>query len=414
MSLLAEDHLVAGDAHVKLLVDQAVVDELMPLVLGSLKHQDIDFWGPARELALPVVKRGFGYDDEVWSGDVLHVAQVAQESDGLQRFAQPHLVGKDARDPVLVQRDEPIQAGNLVVPHLAALDKGGRLAEDRLGRGAMLLVLEQLSILLLLGATPTFDRGTSRTLLALLGFLGVLFVLLIDLGDDLFDARIRVGLDEVPEQVGQPQQIAESSNRVILLGLVQPVVLLAEDAFSQRTGLGPLPASVGMQGIAGNAAGGRVRVGVGVLRVVVGVVPVGHALVRLLLPSRLDVAVLIRQGRVGGRGVFCGRVRVGQMCPSRSHRGSMHGLQQTDASLGASGPPFSDRPESWRPLGLPSSAWSGGVVWSGRWNDSVREMMKLSSYCSLPPPARSWPLDTNKVRVRRALILADSHYVIAG
>ena len=54
------------------------------------------------------------------SPEVLH---VAEKRDSLQRFAETHLVGQDSVDSVLVERDHPVQATDLVVPHLTALIK---------------------------------------------------------------------------------------------------------------------------------------------------------------------------------------------------------------------------------------------------------------------------------------------------
>ncbi len=47
------------------------------------------------------------------AADVAVVLHVAEQRDGLQRLAQAHLVGQDAVDAVLVQRDHPVQAAHL-------------------------------------------------------------------------------------------------------------------------------------------------------------------------------------------------------------------------------------------------------------------------------------------------------------
>jgi hypothetical protein len=47
------------------------------------------------------------------------VAQVRQESDGLHRLAQAHLVSQDAVEPVLPQADHPLDALELVVAQVA-------------------------------------------------------------------------------------------------------------------------------------------------------------------------------------------------------------------------------------------------------------------------------------------------------
>ena len=48
--------------------------------------------------------------------------QVAQERDGLQRLAEAHFVGEDGVQVALVQREQPVEALELVVAHRAARD----------------------------------------------------------------------------------------------------------------------------------------------------------------------------------------------------------------------------------------------------------------------------------------------------
>lgn len=80
---------------------------------------------------------------------VFVVLHEPQQRNRLQRFAEPHLVGQDAVDAILVQRIHPVQASNLVVSHLAVLDemRGGLEADGRLCFGVRLR--QQLLILLL-------------------------------------------------------------------------------------------------------------------------------------------------------------------------------------------------------------------------------------------------------------------------
>ena len=66
----------------------------------------------------------------MWTLDSANVAKIAQKGDGLQSFAQAHLVRENARDAILVERNKPIQTGDLVVSHLATLDERWRISEE--------------------------------------------------------------------------------------------------------------------------------------------------------------------------------------------------------------------------------------------------------------------------------------------
>lgn len=141
MRLFAEDHFVTGDADVELLVHQAIVDQLVTLLLGSLKNQHINFGRPLGKLALPVVESGLGDDDQVRTGDADDVAQVAEEGNGLQRLAETHFISQNTRNTVLMERNQPVKTSNLVIAH-EALDEGWRLSEDRVSSSAALLVFQ--------------------------------------------------------------------------------------------------------------------------------------------------------------------------------------------------------------------------------------------------------------------------------
>jgi len=51
------------------------------------------------------------YDDEI-RALFSRFLEMSQEGDGLDRFAQPHLVGEDPVDRLLVHQDKPIQTEN--------------------------------------------------------------------------------------------------------------------------------------------------------------------------------------------------------------------------------------------------------------------------------------------------------------
>lgn len=90
-------------------------------------------------LTVPVLQRRLRYDDEMRSGDAEMVLKIAEERDGLQRFAETllrsavrygrfqaistdHLVGQYPIDTVVMQRGHPIETLHLVVPHFTSLD----------------------------------------------------------------------------------------------------------------------------------------------------------------------------------------------------------------------------------------------------------------------------------------------------
>ena len=79
--------------------------------------------------------------------EVLH---VAEKGDGLKRFAETHLVGKDAVDAVLIQGDHPVETADLVVSHFAMLDVMRRLVEAENTLFGLVKVSEQLLVFLLL------------------------------------------------------------------------------------------------------------------------------------------------------------------------------------------------------------------------------------------------------------------------
>jgi hypothetical protein len=150
--LLLDHHLVRGDHHVELAGLQHALALRVPLLAGAVELDGLDDGAPAPELGQPVVQRGLGHDHHVGARDAAELAQVGQQRDGLQRLAQPHLVGQDAVDPVVVQVDEPVEALQLVLAHLAVRDDGGLRLQPVAHHlpAAALLVAQQLLVLLLL------------------------------------------------------------------------------------------------------------------------------------------------------------------------------------------------------------------------------------------------------------------------
>ena len=96
-----------------------------PLLLGAMVKDGADRGRPPLHLGHPVGKGGQGADYQEGAVHALGL-EVRQEPDRLDRLAQAHLVGQDAVEPVLVERDQPLDALELVVPQLA-LDEGQEL-----------------------------------------------------------------------------------------------------------------------------------------------------------------------------------------------------------------------------------------------------------------------------------------------
>jgi hypothetical protein len=81
----------------------------------------------------------------------------------------------------------------------------------------MLLLAHQLGILLLLRLPPTLSSSAALADLVGLGLLRLFGVLAVDLGENLLDARVGVGVDEVAEQVGQAEQVSKAADGVVFL-----------------------------------------------------------------------------------------------------------------------------------------------------------------------------------------------------
>ena len=217
MLLLSQDHLVTGDTDVELLVDEPVMDELLALVLGALQDEHVNVGSPLLELLQPVVQGGLGDDDQMRTQHGPKMAQIANQRDSLQSLPQSHLVGKDARDSILVQGDQPVEARNLIVPHLSTVNEGGGVSKDDIGRASLSVALEELAIFFGLGPTEVVTGSTPGAFLARFRSVDFLVILTVDLGHDPLDGRVGAEFDEVTEQIGQAKEVAKTSNRVTLL-----------------------------------------------------------------------------------------------------------------------------------------------------------------------------------------------------
>eukprot|EP00961_Rhodomonas_salina_P041677 560645-Rhodomonas_salina.4 len=55
----------------------------------------------------------------------LELCEVPDHRDGLHRLAEPHLVGEDAADPVVVQTHQPVEPLQLILPQRTVLEARG-------------------------------------------------------------------------------------------------------------------------------------------------------------------------------------------------------------------------------------------------------------------------------------------------
>ena len=128
--LVAYDVLVGGREHVELAVLEQS-GQVAALRRITLVHDVDDGRRPARKLVHPVGESGERHDDEERSVDLLLLHQIGDERNGLDGLAEAHLVGQDAVQVVVVERDEPLEAAYLIGLQLAA-DQYARLRTHRL------------------------------------------------------------------------------------------------------------------------------------------------------------------------------------------------------------------------------------------------------------------------------------------
>ena len=82
--------------------------------LVATEHKHGQARGPALQLQHPVGNGGQRHDNQIRAKIPLGLHQVGQQRDGLDGFTQPHLVGKDAIQLVVVERNKPFQPLQLV------------------------------------------------------------------------------------------------------------------------------------------------------------------------------------------------------------------------------------------------------------------------------------------------------------
>ena len=130
--MLDAQRLERRHAHVKVAVQQFVLDHALPLLLvRGLQLQHAQRRRELGKLARPVAQHRLGHENEVRARHLARLFEVRQEGDGLERLAQAHLVCKDAADVVVVQVDHPVEALQLRNGGRA----GGSMSSAAGGRG---------------------------------------------------------------------------------------------------------------------------------------------------------------------------------------------------------------------------------------------------------------------------------------
>mmetsp|Transcript_32858 Transcript_32858/g.77904 ORF Transcript_32858/g.77904 Transcript_32858/m.77904 type:complete len:460 (-) Transcript_32858:740-2119(-) len=150
--LLLDDHLKGSDTDIKLPRNKFHGLGPLPLLRVAMELDRADDGAPPPELVQPVVEGRLGHEHEVGPRDAAVLVEVPQQGDGLQRFAEAHLVCQNAVDAVVVQVDEPVEPLHLVLAHGAKADAARLHGEAvRLIAKVVRLVFEQVRVLLLLG-----------------------------------------------------------------------------------------------------------------------------------------------------------------------------------------------------------------------------------------------------------------------
>mmetsp|Transcript_35503 Transcript_35503/g.85663 ORF Transcript_35503/g.85663 Transcript_35503/m.85663 type:complete len:221 (+) Transcript_35503:103-765(+) len=123
------------------LVGEVLLREGLALLLPPVKADGAQGGTPAVELVHPVGERGLRHADEVRPLDFHVLEMVRQNGNGLKGFAESHLVGKNAIQPLLGQVDHPIQTLQLVGLQLPELDARGLLCQEPVSLAPLILVV---------------------------------------------------------------------------------------------------------------------------------------------------------------------------------------------------------------------------------------------------------------------------------
>jgi hypothetical protein len=146
--LLDKAKLVGSDDDLKVLRQEALLDDLGTFLLRALEEDDVKIRRPLLEFACPVLKCGLGDDDDVRTSDPAVVFEVGKKGNCLEGLSETlgdtvsprrrmpiketnHLVGKDAVQTIVLERDHPIQALELICTH-GAVDDYIRVVSSRI------------------------------------------------------------------------------------------------------------------------------------------------------------------------------------------------------------------------------------------------------------------------------------------
>jgi hypothetical protein len=81
----------------------------------------------------------------------------------------------------------------------------------------MLLLAHQFRIFLLFRLAPPLSSSSAFAYLACLCLLDFFGILAVDLGENLLDVWVRVGVNEMAEKVCEAEEVTEAANSVVFL-----------------------------------------------------------------------------------------------------------------------------------------------------------------------------------------------------
>ncbi len=158
-----DGNLVTRHKHRERLVDAVLLitqarprPDRRPLLLASVVQHRGKLRRPPLELAHPVGQRAQRPQDEKRPEHPLGT-HVAQERDRLDRLPESHLVRQDPVHPVLIERDEPLHALELVVPQ-QPLKARAQLVRRLLDRQLIASVAQRLDRRLAVGCLSLLPR----------------------------------------------------------------------------------------------------------------------------------------------------------------------------------------------------------------------------------------------------------------
>lgn len=164
-SLVLHDVLIGSDEHVELAALQQGLGSTA-VVGRTFVCNLLDVWCPFLHLHHPVGDGGEWHNDEEGAVDSLVLHQVADQSDGLDGFAQTHLVSQDSVQVVVVEGHHPFQPTHLVLLQLAT-HQHGRLLQDLLSgavcNAIIVLASSSLGCLVLIILFRGFPAGEQDT-----------------------------------------------------------------------------------------------------------------------------------------------------------------------------------------------------------------------------------------------------------